>query len=27
MLKLGGLSPLTGDEGEVREDCRVVNQE
>uniref|UniRef100_A0ACD5WNB2 Uncharacterized protein n=1 Tax=Avena sativa TaxID=4498 RepID=A0ACD5WNB2_AVESA len=27
MLKLGGLNPLTGDEGEVREDCRVVNQE
>ncbi|KAM0864570.1 hypothetical protein ACQ4PT_043825 [Festuca glaucescens] len=27
MLKLGGLRPLTGEEGEVREDCRVVNQE
>jgi peroxidase len=27
MLKLGGLGPLTGEEGEVREDCRVVNQE
>ncbi|VAH26451.1 unnamed protein product [Triticum turgidum subsp. durum] len=26
MLKLGGLSPLTGQDGEVREDCRVVNQ-
>lgn len=26
MLKLGGLSPLTGEEGEVREDCRVVNR-
>ncbi|KAL6896607.1 hypothetical protein ACP4OV_007179 [Aristida adscensionis] len=27
MVKLGGLSPLTGDEGQVRENCRVVNQE
>jgi len=26
MLKLGSLSPLTADEGEVRENCRVVNQ-
>ncbi|KAE8766534.1 Cationic peroxidase 1 [Hordeum vulgare] len=26
MLKLGGLGPLTGEDGEVREDCRVVNR-
>jgi peroxidase len=26
MINLGNLSPLTGGEGEIRENCRVVNQ-
>ncbi|KAJ3699583.1 hypothetical protein LUZ61_003288 [Rhynchospora tenuis] len=26
MINLGNLNPLTGDDGEVRENCRIVNQ-